>query len=243
MELFWEFFWDDFKLRYKKSYLGALWAIINPLAQFFVLYNIWSIWNIRQAGALIILSGIILFNVFSESFHYGMQALMNKAHIILKIYFPREIVVYSAAAVALINLFFNFWVVVVLGRDQLSWHVIIAFLISAVLMFFFGVALALWVSVNYVRFRDLHHIVELIIYVWFWVTPILYPIDLVKGNILYGLIKLNPLTNIIIFMTKAIHPGVLDWDLLGYPVGLTIILLILGNLYFRKAVRKIAEYY
>ncbi len=243
IELFWEFFWNDFKLRYKRSYLGILWAVLKPLAQFFVLYNIWKIWNIHGGGAFAMLTGIIVFNVFSESFTYGMQSLFYKAHIILKIYFPREIVVFSASVVSLTNAFFNFLVLLIIGWHRINLPFIVSFWGAVILVFFLGTALALWISVNYVKFRDLHHIIDLILYIWFWVTPILYPLDLIKGNVLYPVVKYNPLTNVILFIFDVIQKNTLSLKLLTYPSFLTLTLLICGLIYFSKTVRKVAEYY
>jgi len=245
-ELFIEFFRNDFKLRYKKSYLGVLWAIIKPLINFFILFNVWAIFGMTRDYAATLLAGIVMYHVFSDSFNYGMKALLNKAHIILKIYFPREIVIYAASAVALINFFFNFWVILAMLKFEhiaITPKLIGSILITVLIAFLFGMALAIWVSVYYVKFRDLQHVLDLVLYMWFWLTPVMYPMSRLEGNILYSVVQYNPLTPLVQFLKQGIAEKPLQWSLLTYPLTLSVVLLILGAWHFKSAIKRIAEYY
>ncbi len=247
VDLFFEFFFNDFKLRYKRSYLGVLWAVFKPLFQFFILYNVWTMFNAKATRTIFVLIGIVLYHVFQDSLLYGMKSLYNKAHIILKIYFPREIVVFAAASVSLINFFFNFLVIMVLaafGHLDVSWYKLVVGLWGAAFVsFLFGTAFAVWFSIWFLRFRDIQHIVDLLVYALFWLVPVMYPLSFMKGNVLEKVVVNNPLTFIMEMMRTLVHKNILEWSMLSRPLIIGIIVLTFGLLYFRKAVRKIAEYY
>jgi ABC-2 type transport system permease protein len=108
LELLREFIKTDFKLRYKNSYLGIVWIILKPLATFAVIYVVWS--NIMEMDSdykMGLLLGIMIMSFFNEAVMMGMDSLLTKANIILKIRFPREITVYSAVTIALLDFIFN----------------------------------------------------------------------------------------------------------------------------------------
>lgn len=114
IELLGQFIKTDFKLRYKSSYLGILWIVLKPLALFGIIYTIWSnIFKMDPDYKMGLLLGVILMNMFNEAVMMGLGSLMSKASIILKIKFPREVVVYSSVTVSLIDLFFNMIVFVI----------------------------------------------------------------------------------------------------------------------------------
>ena len=104
IELLGQFIKTDFKLRYKSSYLGILWIVLKPLALFGIIYMIWSnIFKMDPDYKMGLLLGVILMNMFNEAVMMGLGSLMSKAGIILKIKFPREVVVYSSVTVSLIE--------------------------------------------------------------------------------------------------------------------------------------------
>ena len=250
LELFWEFVITDFKLRYKKSLLGVLWMVIKPLIMFYIIYNVWVvIGKTLSETAVIILIGIMLHNLFSETVMYGLSSLVNKAHIILKIYFPRYIVVFAAAFVALINFSFNLGVItlfLIFGTHLKIVEILIALLIislAAFLIFALGSSLNLFLSILYVKFRDITHLVEVILQLLFWTTPILYDKELFKQNKIRTIIEVNPLTHIVEFTKNYLKNGNIQFDLLIYPAILSFIILILGTLFFVRKIPKIAEEY
>ena len=248
LDLFWEFAINDFKLRYRRSYIGILWAIFKPLFQFIVLYSIWiGLFQSTHQHFLTILYGMVLYTLFSDTLFYGMNSLFNKSHIILKIYFPREIVVIAAASVAVINYLFNLGIVMVLMKMfgiGITYVMLKAMLIGALFTFLLALGFALWLSVLRVRFRDIEHIVELVVYMLFWLTPILYDISMLQGKSIVQVVTLNPLTSIVSFVYTAIaHEGGFGTLGLRYVAVWIILLFGLGLLYFRRNIKGIAEYY
>ena len=108
IELLIQFVTTDFKLRYKNSYLGIVWIILKPLALFGVIYLIWSnLFVMDESYRMGLLLGIIIMNLFSEAVLMGLTSMMNKAGIILKIKFPREVVVYSSVIISFLDFLFN----------------------------------------------------------------------------------------------------------------------------------------
>jgi len=249
LELIWEFFINDFKIRYKKSLLGVLWAVIRPLLQFYVLYNIWTYFGHAKPGhAYYILAGIMVYNIFSETLVYSMSALLNKSHIILKIYFPREAVVFGASLVAQINFFFN--MLVLLGLLVLSGNSVmnaVSFVVhvfaAGEVAYFGALGLGVWLSIWYVRFRDLNHLVQLFLYLLFWLIPVMYPLDLIKNSQLFPVVVHNPLTWVVLFFKDGLTSGHYHWVLLARALLVFVVIFMLGMLSFKRRIAYVAEYY
>lgn len=250
LELFWEFVLTDFKLRYKKSLLGVLWMVLKPLIMFFIIYNVWVV--IGKAGsqtAVTILVGIMLHNVFSETTLYGLSSLVNKAHIILKIYFPRHIVVFAAATVALINFAFNLGVIslfLIFGTKFSAIKILESLgviILSAGLMFVLANGFNLFLSILYVKFRDIIHLVEVTLQLLFWITPILYDENMFEGSRFQTIIKINPLTPVVELTKRFLISGKAEIALTVYPIILSGCLLITGWIFFKHKISKIAEEY
>lgn len=249
-ELLWQFITTDFKLRYKNSYLGIIWIVLKPLAMFSVIYLIWS--NIFKQTAdykMGLLLGIIMMNLFSESIMMGMDSLMTKAGIILKIKFPREVVVYSGVTIAMFDFFFNmivFAIFCIFTPIQTSAIGFLLFILAIVCIFVLALGLSLFSSILFIKLRDIHNLVEVMLQLVFWATPIYYTLAMLPEN-LQQIIKWNPLTLIVTYARKGLITGndVRGEDFLQLGVVFLVCcgVLLLGNLFFKRKVSKIAEYF
>lgn len=234
-------------MRYQNSFLGILWVLIKPYATFLVMYLVWTriIDNSIPNFAQYLLIGIVFYNFFNELILLGQNALLEKAHIILKVNFSRQVVILSSLITALINFLINLILVIIIliiSDFTLRLDLFIYFLFVVLVTFLFGLGISLYSSVLTIRFRDLKNIFELGLFLLYWVTPIFYTLD---SNFISdkfaSIIGLNPLG--IIIDQARFGMGVYgEFDtriLLVFALSLTLV--VSGWFYFRSQVRKIAE--
>lgn len=250
IELLKQFISTDFKLRYKNSYLGIIWIILKPLATFAVIYMIWSnIFKMDPNYKMGLLMGIMIMNMFSEGVLNGLTSLMSKAGVILKINFPREVVVISAVTISLIDFFIN---MIVFGIFSISTPVhpsflgVLLFIMAILTVFLLVMGISFFSSVIYIKLRDIHNLTIVILQLVFWMTPIYYKLEMLPEN-LQKYIKLNPLTLIVTYARKGIIEGATvgggDFLQLGVVLLITVLFFALGLFFFRKKITKLAEYF
>lgn len=250
LELLKEFIKTDFQLRYKNSYLGLIWIILKPLALFGVIYTVFSnIMSMDDDYMMSLLLGIMFITFFSEGVMMGLGSLMAKSGIILKIKFPREIVVFSSVTIAFIDFLFNmvvFAVFTIFTPVVITLSSFILFLAAIFSLYLLIMGAALFLSVIFITLRDIHNLMQVILQLFFWATPIYYKLEMLPEK-LQSIILLNPLTRILIAVRNGLitggNVGVDDFIQLAPISLLCIIFLLLGVLFFRNRVTKIAEYF
>lgn len=249
-DLYKEFFVTDFKLRYKHSVLGFFWVIFKPLALFSILYVVWSsIFKTSENFALYLLLGVITLNFFNEGINFGLQSLFNKGHIILKINFPREIVVYSSISIAIVNFFINLLIFLVFSMfSSLNTSIegVIMVVISIFSLFLLILGISFFLSIMSIKLHDIRHLVELILQMAFWATPVLYDINVLPSKF-KSLVLLNPLT----YILNNLRTGLLDAGQINPNLWFQVIIIfigcliltLLGYIFFNSRIKKIAQYF
>lgn len=233
--------------KYKGSILGVLWSFINPLLTVLVYAIVFPyIMRVEQDHYLIFLiTAIIPWTFFTTVIQQGTLSIRINSGIIKKVYFPREIMPISVAVSGLINFFISCVIILVfvLGDGVgISWHLILLPLV-AIIQMIFSLGLVMILSAINVYVKDIEYIVTFIIQMLFYGTPILYPLSLFsESEILTKIVQLNPMTQIVlsyrdIFMNHQI-PNLLG---LLYVAILSVIILVLGFMIFRKLERGFAE--
>jgi ABC-2 type transport system permease protein len=173
----------EFKLRYFGSVLGYLWTVLRPLMLFGVLYVVFTeivrFGNAVPHYPVMLLTGIVMFNFFSEATSAGLSSLVDRENLLRKVSFPRAAVPVAVTATAAANLGLGLLVVVVLafidGVDlRASWLLVIPAILAVMTL---ATAISLLLSVLYVRFRDVRPIWEVALQLLFWGTPIIYTIE------------------------------------------------------------------
>jgi ABC-type polysaccharide/polyol phosphate export permease len=251
IDLLWQLIKTNFKMRYQNSILGVLWVLIKPYSTFLVLNFVWS--KIGRTGtvdnySLYLLTGIVFYGYFQELIIFGQNSLLERASIILKISFPRQIAVISSLSNAVINLIINSIFIVIIAYAlgvPVGILGVFYFLFVTSVVFLLGLGISLFMSIFLIRFRDLKNITELGLFLLYWATPIFYVlvdenIDSITGRF----ISANPL-GVIINQVRAGFGFYGEVDLLlmfGY-LGFAIALCLLGWIFFNYHVKKIAEYF
>ena len=250
IELLQEFIKTDFKLRYKNSVLGILWIILKPLATFSVIYTVWSNIMIMDGNyKMELLLGIMLMSFFNEGVLMGLGSLLAKSNVILKIKFPREVVVVSAVTISLIDFILN---MIVFGIFCISTPVTVTglsfllFLLAVFTMYILIMALSLFLSVIFVKLKDIHNLTEVMLQLLFWATPIYYKLEMLPEN-LQKYVLLNPLTTIVMSARKGMVTGdtvvASDFKNLAIVTAICLVVLLIGIRFFKKRIPKLAEYF
>ena len=250
IELLQEFIKTDFKLRYKNSVLGILWIILKPLATFSVIYTVWSNIMIMDGNyKMELLLGIMLMSFFNEGVLMGLGSLLAKSNVILKIKFPREVVVVSAVTISLIDFILN---MIVFGIFCISTPVTVTglsfllFLLAVFTMYILIMALSLFLSVIFIKLKDIHNLTEVMLQLLFWATPIYYKLEMLPEN-LQKYVLLNPLTTIVMSARKGMVTGdtvvASDFKNLAIVTAVCLVVLLIGIRFFKKRIPKLAEYF
>ena len=195
----------DFKLRYQQSALGYLWSILKPLMLFAVMYIVFAKF-LAMGGdipnyAVYLLAGISFWTFFAEATTQGLQAIVSRGDLIRKINFPKYIIVLSGTISALINLFFNLIVVFVfalLTGVQFRWTVLLLPL-NILEMYLLALGIGLFLGSLFVKYRDVGYLWEVALQLFFYATPIIYPITMVSAThpFMAKLMMLSPMAQII----------------------------------------------
>jgi len=217
----------DFTTRYRRSVLGILWSLLNPLLTMLVLTLVFSTifrWDIPNFPVYL-LSGQLVFSFFSESTTLAMGSIIGGAGIIKKVYVPKYIFPVSRVLSSMVNLFFSFIAflfVVFVTRAPLHWTMILVPIpILYTLVFSFGVGLLL--SSLAVFFRDLTYIYGIMITLLTFLTPLFYPVSMLPDRVFY-LIHLNPLFHYVTYFRTLALDGAIPglWENIictGFSLG------------------------
>jgi ABC-2 type transport system permease protein len=221
-EILWNLTRKELKVKYTASVLGAVWSLLNPVV-FLIVFSFVAavLGGAVQPYPPFLLAGLLAWNLFNVSALNGAQSVIANANLVKKVYFPREILPLATVGVALVDfvlqsVVFFLYLIVFQGGFQAStvWLYPLAFLD----LLLFSVAITMLVSSLNVRYRDVQHLIGLALLVWFWMTPIVYPIGRVYDYLLrstnsfagiaWHLYLANPMTWIVNGFQKALfHPA------------------------------------
>lgn len=182
----------EVKGKYKRTLLGQLWSLANPIASMLV-YSLVFAFIIRMRPdpgdpsgldifAIWLMCALLPWSFFNNVVNGGMSSLVANENLIKKVYFPRSVLVVSNALAALytwsIEMLVLVVVLLVLGANPLPWLPLV--IVMMLVLFVFAVGVALLLSIANVYFRDMQHLVAILFQVWFYLTPIVYPINEVQ---------------------------------------------------------------
>jgi lipopolysaccharide transport system permease protein len=231
------------QVRYKQSLLGIAWAIVQPVALMAVYTVIFSlVAPVRTNGipyAIFVFAGLVPWTYFSTAVTAGSGALVSHSNLITKVYFPREILPLTYVIVG----FFDFLIassvlagLMVFSRVPVNANILYSVPVIAI-MTMFVIAMVLILSATQVRFRDVGVGLPLLLQIWMFATPIVYPLSAATGLPwpLGWLYRLNPMVGVIESFRRTVLQGMApDFALLGVSVTVTAVLLPAAYLYFKR---------
>lgn len=236
----------DFKVKYAQTFLGFLWAIIEPLFTAILLSFVFN--KVAKANTfgvepiLFSLTGVIAWNYFANVVGQGTNSLILAQNMIKKIYFPKILLPASKAIAALPDLFvsigftsifyFIYW-------DKFSINILFFpfFILLAVLA---SMGLGIWFSALNIRYRDFRHVVPFVIRVGLFVTPISYTTYEIPTNVRW-LFYLNPLTGVIDGIRWSLFGLDMQWDYFYISMFVLFLLFISGFFFFNRIEKYIAD--
>jgi lipopolysaccharide transport system permease protein len=234
------------KVRYKQSMLGLAWAIVQPVALMLIYTFIFSVIARVPSGgtpyAVFAYAGLLPWTYFSTALTNATNALVSHSHLVTKVYFPREILPLSYIFAALVDLLVASVVMVGLMiyyhvplRPSALWLVPITAVLTALLT---GIALVF--SALQVRFRDIGMAMPLLLQLWMFASPVVYPLGQVPARY-YSLYVLNPMVGIIENFRRALLGGAPDLRLLLISTVTSLVLLPAAYLYFKRVEATVAD--
>lgn len=201
----------EFKQKYKRSTLGMMWSVMNPLLTMIVQYVVFS--TIFKSNIphypVYLLSGIVFFSFFNEAVNLGMTAITTNASLIKKVYMPKYVYPISRVITSLVNFalaLIPLFLIVIGTRVPIRASVLLlVFDIVCFLLFIVGLSLLLSTVVTF--FQDMLHLWGVLCMIWQYLTPIFYPETIIPARFL-AIYRLNPLYQFITFARTCIIDGI-----------------------------------
>ena len=229
----------DVKLKYRRSFLGYLWSILNPLMIMMIMVIVFS--NMFRFGIqhypVYLIIGQTVFNFVSESTNQAMWSITGNASLLKKTYVPKYIFTLSKVTSSCVNMLFSLGamlIVLFVCRVPLNWYMLfIPVIILQVYVFSTGIGLFL--SQATVFFRDVQYIYAAFMTGWMYLTPIFYPINQLPDGLKWGITTFNPLYSYITqFRTVVLMQQLPELGMILQGIIIAMAVLVLGTVYFMK---------
>ena len=246
-ELLYFFVWRDIKVRYKQTVLGALWAIIQPVATtllFTVFFGRLGGMSKQVSGSysLFVYVGLSLWTFYSNAVSLAANSLVGSSHLISKVYFPRLLIPIAAILSGLVDFAISFTfllVLMIVYQVAPSPQILLApvFMLGTIAV---AMAAGTLFSALIVSYRDFRYVIAFVIQLWMFATPVLYSIGIVpaKWQLLYSL---NPMVGMIVGFRTAVLGGPWPTELIASSFATAAILLLIGLRYFTTVERRFAD--
>jgi lipopolysaccharide transport system permease protein len=247
-ELLWLITQREIKVRYKQSVLGVLWAILQPFS-LMIVFTVFFSWFARMESdgipyPLFSYAALLPWTFFSSSLSSAIPSLIANSHIITKIYFPREIVPLASVMAAFLDFIIAsgiFLLMMIYYQVAPTWNVLYV-LPLIIIQIAFTTGICLFLSAFTVLYRDVRHMLPLVIQIWMFVTPILYPVSIVPARWRVWYLALNPMAVIIDGYRRAVVQGSPpQLSYLALAAVVSGLLVWLGYKYFKHLERQFAD--
>jgi len=238
----------EIKARYKQSFLGYFWVILNPFFQMLIMSFVFSkiLGRVGTLGVpypIFLFVGLLPWTFFSVSLSSGMGIMLSSSSLIKKIYFPREILVLATILAKTVDFFLSALIIVLLMfYYKLPIHInLLLFFPVFLIQFVFVYSLSLVLSAINIFYKDVQYLFDLILKLWFYVTPIIYAVEFFPERYRW-IFKINPMSVFVnayrqILLTRELP----NWSSLGIALILTVLLFIIGNAIFQKLQKSFAD--
>jgi ABC-type polysaccharide/polyol phosphate export permease len=225
----------DILARYKRSFLGVAWTMINPLGMMIVLSIVFSqLFSAVESYPAYILSGLVAWTFFAQSTNAAMTGLVWGGSLIQRIYIPRTAFGVSAIGTALVNLLISLVpLLAVMMVTKVAIRFSILFLpVSIILLACFALGVGLILSTMAVYFPDVAEMYQIILLAWMYLTPIIYPEEIFPPN-LNWILKLNPMYYLVNLFRVPLLDGRIPTFEEILPAALCgVVALIIGWIFF-----------
>lgn len=236
----------EIKARYKQSFIGRAWVVVNPLAQLLVYTFVFSFVFSSPSGGIpypiFLLAGLLPWSLFQGSVTIATNSLVENAPLIRKVSFPREIIPYSVVIAKVIDFTAAsvlFLVLALFFKVSLSTSILLVLpLLFLQLILTTGISLLL--SAFNLFYRDVQYLANLVLMLWMYMTPIVYPTSLVPSQFL-TLYNLNPMVGIIEGYRSAVFGLPFNLYSLWWSIVISILVFSIAYIVFKKVEKVFAD--
>jgi lipopolysaccharide transport system permease protein len=235
----------EIKARYKQSIIGYFWVIINPLAQMLVYTFVFSVifrFPTEIPYPLFLLAALLPWTLLQSVIGSATTSLVVNEVLLKKVAFPREIIPYSAVIAKLIDFAFASAIFIVLMLYygipvtlSVLWFIPL-FVVQIILM----TGLSLLLSTFNLFYRDIQYLTNLLLMIWMYLTPVVYPLAMVPERYLW-LYKLNPMVGIVEGYRASLFNFAFEHTIIYWSAGVSIVLFVLGFMVFKKSEKVFAD--
>ena len=239
--------WRDVKVRYKQTFFGAAWAILQPV----MLMGVFGLFFGRLAGlpsgdlpyAVFVLSGLVAWTLFANAYANAAQSVVRNTNLVSKVYFPRLAIPVGSACSFVLDFLFAVGILFVIQAfygigPMWRWFAIPA---MGVFTLVTALAVGIWFAALNVRYRDVVFVVPFLTQALLFASPIGYPTGLIPSDwlLLYGV---NPVAGVVEgFRWASSGGGDFPFGLIVVSAAMTTLLLVTGLAYFRRTERTFAD--
>jgi|SRR5256885_115609 len=237
-ELIWALALKELRIRYKRSLLGFLWALLNPALLMIILTVVFGSlmrFSIHHY-AIFLLSMLLPWTFFAQSLAYSVESVVGNAQLLKKIRVPKFVFPLAAVIANIINFFLSLIplaLLIVLLRFPLHWTWL--YLPVPMLgLFLFTLGASFFFAAANVFYRDVSHIIQIILSAWFYVSPIIYSLDFIPAKHRW-LFRLNPMLYVLNGFRLSIYYGLLPSPQSVFmSVACGLVALMIGFAVFRR---------
>lgn len=238
----------DLKLKYRRSVLGYLWSILNPLFIMTIMAIVFS--HMFKRGnipnyPIYLMSGQVIFNFMNLSTKSAIQSINSSASLLKKTYVPKYVFTVSKITSGLVDCIFSLGallIVMIFTGGTFSWHLIL-FPIVLAQEFVFNLGLGLFLAATNVFFRDIQYIYNAITTAWLYLTPMFYPIEFLPDPLRYIVVHCNPMYAYVTQLRcLTLYNTLPDLSMVIYGTVDAILILLIGVWVFTKTQNKFILY-
>lgn len=240
--------WRTIKVKYKQTIFGASWAIMQPVIQMVIFSIIFGrIAKLPTDGIpypVFVFAGLLPWQFFANSLGAGSDSLVGGGGILKQVYIPRLALPLSSIASCLVD----FLLAMLVMAGLMFWYgypltmkaLLFPFLV--ILIALAALALSLFLSAMNVQFRDVRHATPFLVQIWMYCTPVVYPLSMIKEPMLATIYSINPMVGVVEgFRWALLGHGELPVQALLISTTVTMILLVIGAIYFKRMERTFAD--
>lgn len=246
-ELLYFLTWRDLKVRYRQTFFGAAWALLQPL----LMMAIFSVFvgrfvKVTSDGLpypLFVYAGLVPWTLFSQALTASSNSLLDSRHIITKIYFPRVIAPLAAAGSHIVDFALAS---IVLAGMMIYYGVpfsasVLLWPLMPVLTVIAALGPGIWLSALSVRYRDVKFAIPFLVQIWLFASPVIYPSSVVP-EAWRPLYSLNPMVGVVDGFRSFLLGTDITWNgTVAVSFGAALLFLLTGLLYFRRVERNLAD--
>lgn len=237
----------DLKIKYRRSFLGYVWSVLNPLMIMVVMTVVFSTMFQRNIEnfPVYLLSGQVMFNFMNNSTNQGMRSIISSAELLKKTYVPKYIFTLSKVTSCLVDFVLSLGalaLVMMATGLRPTWYILLAPFVWLQL-YVFCVGFSLFLAAATVFFRDIQYIYSVVTTAWMYLTPIFYPAEMLDTGLLRFVKFFNPMYCYISqFRGLVLYGWMPAWHLWVYGFGVAFLALLFGIFVFLRTQNKFILY-